>query len=202
MQEIIAPIAKSVLESELTADKFIRDTNNGENKIYIITHHDSPNVMSEIGRLREFTFRSAGGGTGAKTVPGGAATGESSLDCLLGWVAGRIAHAWSFKRLSGRGVRPLCHVAAPRALDAGEPAAAYRRGRDWGPRAGGENRTAGNQVGDGRTAGRQTSPSEPYPIERTARVVNEGVTVSLGAAAGAVSESVERVAQTGRRTAY
>lgn len=64
MQEIIAPIAKNVLEAELTADKFIRDTNNGENKIYIITHHDSPNIMKEIGRLREFTFRSAGGGTG------------------------------------------------------------------------------------------------------------------------------------------
>ena len=64
MQNIIDPIAKRVLEAELTADKFIRDTNNGENKIYIITHHDSPNVMREIGRLREFTFRSAGGGTG------------------------------------------------------------------------------------------------------------------------------------------
>ncbi|MBA3706839.1 MAG: GNAT family N-acetyltransferase, partial [Bacteroidetes bacterium] len=47
-----------------TADKYIRETNNGENRIYIITHHNSPNIMKEIGRLREFTFRAAGGGTG------------------------------------------------------------------------------------------------------------------------------------------
>ena len=38
--------------------------NNGNNEIYIITHHNSPNVMREIGRLREVTFRHAGGGTG------------------------------------------------------------------------------------------------------------------------------------------
>lgn len=64
MENIIDPVAKNVLEAELTPDKFIRDTNNGDNKIYIITHHDSPNVMREIGRLREHTFRVAGGGTG------------------------------------------------------------------------------------------------------------------------------------------
>jgi hypothetical protein len=64
MQEIIQPIAKNILEAELTRDKFVRDTNNGENEIYIITHHDSPNVMNEVGRLREVTFRAAGGGTG------------------------------------------------------------------------------------------------------------------------------------------
>jgi hypothetical protein len=64
MQKIIDPISKSVLVAELTSDKFVRSTNNGNNKIYIITHHDSPNVMLEIGRLREVTFRAAGGGTG------------------------------------------------------------------------------------------------------------------------------------------
>lgn len=64
MQEIIAPISKEVLLAELTRERFVRDTNNGHNAIYIITHHDSPNVMREIGRLRELTFRDAGGGTG------------------------------------------------------------------------------------------------------------------------------------------
>lgn len=64
MQEIIAPIEICSIESELTPERFVRDTNNGKNKIYIITHADSPNVMSEIGRLRELTFRAAGGGTG------------------------------------------------------------------------------------------------------------------------------------------
>jgi hypothetical protein len=64
MQEIISPVDKSLLESELNSDRFVRDTNNGHNQIFIVTHHDSPNVMREIGRLREFTFRTAGGGTG------------------------------------------------------------------------------------------------------------------------------------------
>lgn len=64
MQQIIAPINKTLLEAELTEKTFVRDTNNGNNEIYIVTHFDSPNLMLEIGRLREETFRNAGGGTG------------------------------------------------------------------------------------------------------------------------------------------
>jgi hypothetical protein len=64
MQPIINPIDRTVLKHELNATRFIRVTNNGNNKIYIISHHDSPNVLLEIGRLREVTFRAAGGGTG------------------------------------------------------------------------------------------------------------------------------------------
>ena len=64
MKEIIAPIHKDILMAELANNKFVRETNNGQNVIYIITHQDSPNVMQEIGRLREVTFRAAGGGTG------------------------------------------------------------------------------------------------------------------------------------------
>lgn len=64
MQDIIAPISKEVLLAELTKERFLRDTNNGHNTIYVITHKDSPNVMREIWRLREVTFRAAGGGTG------------------------------------------------------------------------------------------------------------------------------------------
>lgn len=64
MKDIIAPIEKKILLSELNEDRYVRHTNNGSNIIYIITHNDSPNVMREIGRLREVTFREAGGGTG------------------------------------------------------------------------------------------------------------------------------------------
>lgn len=64
MQEIIPAVDKALLEKELNENTFIRNTNYGNNEIYIITHHDSPNVMREIGRLREATFRAAGGGTG------------------------------------------------------------------------------------------------------------------------------------------
>lgn len=67
MQSIVDPIPVATLESELTEEKFVRDTNNGSNRIYILTHHNAPNVMMEIGRLREVTFRAAGGGTGKDT---------------------------------------------------------------------------------------------------------------------------------------
>ncbi|MCD8291586.1 MAG: GNAT family N-acetyltransferase [Prevotella sp.] len=63
-QEIIQPIEKDIILSELTPDKQLRMTNKSNNEIYIITAHDSPNVMKEIGRLREIAFREAGGGTG------------------------------------------------------------------------------------------------------------------------------------------
>ncbi len=64
METIIPPVDVSILEKELTDDKFVRDTNNARNQIFVLTHHDSPNIMREIGRLREITFRDAGGGTG------------------------------------------------------------------------------------------------------------------------------------------
>ena len=64
METIIPPVDVSILEKELTKNKFVRDTNNARNQIFVITHHNSPNVMREIGRLREITFRDAGGGTG------------------------------------------------------------------------------------------------------------------------------------------
>ena len=64
MQQIIAPIEKEVLLSELTPDKRLRSTNKSDNDIYIITSHDSPHTMLEIGRLREIAFRYYGGGTG------------------------------------------------------------------------------------------------------------------------------------------
>lgn len=64
MQDIIKPIDRALLISELTKEKKLRSTNKSNNEIYIITAHDSPNVMQEIGRLREIAFRYYGGGTG------------------------------------------------------------------------------------------------------------------------------------------
>lgn len=64
MKDIIPPIEKKLLEKELTEERFVRKTNKGSNEIYCFTHHNSPNLMKEVGRLREITFRQAGGGTG------------------------------------------------------------------------------------------------------------------------------------------
>ena len=64
MEPIIKPIDVQTLKAELTPAKKLRDTNKGHNEIYILDHHDSPNVMLEIGRLREEAFRDSGGGSG------------------------------------------------------------------------------------------------------------------------------------------
>jgi hypothetical protein len=64
MQEIIDVVDRNLLETELTPDKFVKRTNSGNNEIYIVSYFNAPNVTREIGRLREITFRDAGGGTG------------------------------------------------------------------------------------------------------------------------------------------
>ncbi len=64
MEQIITKIPREAILAELTDERYVRKVNNGDNEIYIITHHNSPNTMLEIGRLREVTFRHAGGGTG------------------------------------------------------------------------------------------------------------------------------------------
>ena len=63
-EEIIQPISKELLKDELTPDRMLRTTNKSHNEIYVVTAKTAPNVMKEIGRLREIAFRSAGGGTG------------------------------------------------------------------------------------------------------------------------------------------
>ena len=65
--DIIPPVSKDLLLSELTKDKMLRRTNYGANEIYVFTHKDCPNLMKELGRLREMTFRVAGGGTGKES---------------------------------------------------------------------------------------------------------------------------------------
>ncbi|MDF1676482.1 MAG: GNAT family N-acetyltransferase [Vicingaceae bacterium] len=61
---MMAPIDRDVLEKELTPERFVKKTNKGDNDIYIVNYHNAPNVLKEIGRLRELSFSQAGGGTG------------------------------------------------------------------------------------------------------------------------------------------
>ncbi|GHT30847.1 hemolysin A [Bacteroidia bacterium] len=64
MQTIIEPVNRTLLKAELTPDKLLRRTNKSHNEVYITTAQESPNIMQEIGRLREIAFRYYGGGTG------------------------------------------------------------------------------------------------------------------------------------------
>lgn len=84
-KRIIPPVPIADLKKELTSDKFIRKTNHGGNLIYCITAHNSSNVMQEIGRLRELTFRSAGGGTGKEVDIDEFDTGDIPYKQLIVW---------------------------------------------------------------------------------------------------------------------
>lgn len=64
MEKIIDPVDISLIKAELTPDKKLMDSNKGHNELYVVTYHDSPNTMREIARLRERSFRLAGGATG------------------------------------------------------------------------------------------------------------------------------------------
>ncbi len=61
---VIDPVPTELLRSELTAERFLRHSNRGGNDLYVVDAYCAPNVMREIGRLREIAFRLGGGGTG------------------------------------------------------------------------------------------------------------------------------------------
>jgi len=82
---IIPRVDRELIYAELNADRKVRDTNKGGNEVYIINHHNSPNVMKEIGRLREITFAMAGGGTGQEIDIDGKDTSENCYEQLVVW---------------------------------------------------------------------------------------------------------------------
>lgn len=63
-QPVIPPVDTALLKAELTSDNQLRSSNKGGNIIYTFDGRSCPNLMREVGRLREITFRGAGGGTG------------------------------------------------------------------------------------------------------------------------------------------
>ena len=85
VDSIIAPVHKSLLKMELTEARFLRSTNKGHNEIYIVDAHNSPNVMWEIGRLREIAFRTSGGGTGKSADIDEFDTMEEPCQQLIVW---------------------------------------------------------------------------------------------------------------------
>ncbi len=85
MKSLIEPVNKNLLLKELTKERFFRKTNNGNNEIYIVSDHDSPHLMQEIGRLRELTFRASGGGTGKEVDIDTFDLGENGFKQLIVW---------------------------------------------------------------------------------------------------------------------
>jgi putative hemolysin len=85
MQPVIPPVDRALIEQELNENTFIRRTNNGDNLLYIVNVHNAPHTVREIGRLREVTFRAAGGGTGLDCDLDELDTCEKCYEQLLVW---------------------------------------------------------------------------------------------------------------------
>jgi hypothetical protein len=82
---IIEPIDKALIKSELNEKTFLRKTRKGDNEIYCVNIHNSPNTLKEIGRLREVTFRDSGGGTGLEIDLDEFDTNQICYDQLIVW---------------------------------------------------------------------------------------------------------------------
>ena len=85
MKKIINPIDSAVLRQELSPERFLRSTRKGGNEIYRINATNSPHVLQEIGRLRELTFRAAGGGTGQEVDLDDHDFGPYAYEQLIVW---------------------------------------------------------------------------------------------------------------------
>ena len=85
MKELIPAVDRNILKQELNDHTFIRKTRKGDNEIYIVNANNSPNTINEIGRLREITFRQAGGGTGESLDVDDYDFGPFCYDQLIVW---------------------------------------------------------------------------------------------------------------------
>lgn len=82
---VIDPIPVEQLKAELTPERFLRHSNRGGNDLYVVDAFCAPNVMREIGRLREIAFRLGGGGTGKEVDIDEFDTMDPPLKQLVVW---------------------------------------------------------------------------------------------------------------------
>ena len=104
-QEIIDAIPLSLIEAELTEDRFLRNTNKGGNKIYIVDAFNSPNIMKEIGRLREIAFRAGGGGTGKDCDIDEFDTMENPCQQLIVWDPDAKLILGGYRFITGKNIK-------------------------------------------------------------------------------------------------
>ena len=105
MEEIIAPVEKSLILAELTPDKFLRKTNHGDNELYVVNWQNAPNTVREIGRLRELTFREAGGSSGLAMDLDEFDTMENPYQQLLVWDPDAQAIIGGYRFILGSDIR-------------------------------------------------------------------------------------------------
>ncbi|MBE0637752.1 MAG: GNAT family N-acetyltransferase [Bacteroidales bacterium] len=102
MKNIIPKVDRKLLLDELTDERFVRNTNFGRNKIFIFNSNNSPNLMQEIGRLREISFREAGGGTGDVTDIDSYDLGDNPFEQLIVWDPEKLEIIGGYRFIHGR----------------------------------------------------------------------------------------------------
>ena len=93
---VIPPVQREELEAELTRDRFIRSTNKGNNKIFDFSAKEAPALMREVGRLREISFRMAGGGTAVAVAAVAVAGSATAANVETLSAAGRVV-GWALR---------------------------------------------------------------------------------------------------------
>lgn len=85
MKPIIPPVDRELLLAELATLDKIRDTRRGANQIFVFEASQCPNLMREVGRLREEAFRDGGGGSGEEIDIDEGDTAEGGYRQLIAW---------------------------------------------------------------------------------------------------------------------
>lgn len=85
MEHLIPEVPKELLIQELIPERFLRNTNNGNNEIYVFAGDEAPHLMNEVGRLREISFRESGGGTGKPSDVDDYDFGKHGFKQLIVW---------------------------------------------------------------------------------------------------------------------
>jgi len=83
VKDIIPAVDKEALEAELSPDRLVRRYKGLE--VYIVTAHNAPHVMDEIGRIREIEFRKEGGGTAQEKDVDHYDTGDIPYKQIVAW---------------------------------------------------------------------------------------------------------------------
>ena len=104
MENIIPKVDTWLIKSELTSDKLLRKTNKSGNEIYLFTAHNAPNLMKEVGRLREIAFRYYGGGSGKSCDLDAFDIMENPYRQLIVWDPEREEILGGYRFLCGREV--------------------------------------------------------------------------------------------------
>lgn len=105
MEQIIGPVAVELLKAELVPARKLRNTNKGNNEIYIVDAHNAPEVMKEIGRIREEAFRGAGGGSGLSMDIDEFDTMEVPYSQLIVWDPDACAILGGYRFLAGPDIK-------------------------------------------------------------------------------------------------